>query len=160
MSSENDETQKIEVTKEAEPQRSRRRFIDYPRSARTGWRRWVPSWRLVLGSMVTLGVLGVAALALAVVVTPVPKPNDIALAQATTFYWNDGTTVLGQTGEANRTSVDLDAVPEAVQGAVIAAEDRDFYDHSGFSPVGITRAAWNNIRSEGGTQGGSTITQQ
>ncbi len=160
MSSEDDETQKIEVTKEAEPQRSRRRFIDYPRSARTGWRRWVPSWRLVLGSMVTLGVLGVAALALAVVVTPVPKPNDIALAQATTFYWNDGTTVLGQTGEANRTSVDLDAVPEAVQGAVIAAEDRDFYDHSGFSPVGITRAAWNNIRSEGGTQGGSTITQQ
>jgi membrane peptidoglycan carboxypeptidase len=160
MSSEDDDTQKIATTPAEEEPRNKRRFIDYPRGARSGWRRWVPSWRLVFGSAVALGLLGVAALALAVLFTPVPKPNDIALAQTTTFYWNDGTTVLGQTGDANRTSVELDAVPEVVRGAVIAAEDRDFFDHSGFSPVGITRAAWNNLRSEGGTQGGSTITQQ
>ena len=49
--------------------------------------------------------------------------------------------------------------PITVQHAVLAAEDRDFYDHGGFSPVGIGRAVWNNV-SGGSTQGGSTITQQ
>jgi len=42
---------------------------------------------------------------------------------------------------------------------VLAAEDRNFYNHGGISPLGITRAAINNITG-GNTQGGSTITQQ
>lgn len=139
----------------------RRRFIDYPRAGRTGVRRWLPSWRLVTGSVVLAGVLAAAALALAVVVVPVPKPNDLALAQTSTFYWNDGTTVLGRAGEANRTSIPLDSVPEEAQQAVLAAEDRDFYQHVGVSPVGIARATWNNAFGDTeGVQGGSTITQQ
>ena len=46
-----------------------------------------------------------------------------------------------------------------MQHAVLAAEDRDFYEHGGFSPTGIGRAIWNNV-SGGDLQGGSTITQQ
>lgn len=147
-----------EATPTAAPRK--RRFIDYPRAGRTGVRHWLPSWRLLLGTVVTLGLAAVAALALAVVLVPVPKPNDIALAQATTFYWNDNTTVLGRSGEANRTSVTLDKVPVDVQHAVLAAEDRSFYNHTGFSVEGIARAAWHNITGDNGTQGGSTLTQQ
>ena len=44
--------------------------------------------------------------------------------------------------------------------AVLAAEDRTFYDHGGVDPVGIVRALWANLRSESVQQGGSTITQQ
>ena len=43
--------------------------------------------------------------------------------------------------------------------AVLAAEDRGFYEHSGFDVIGIMRAMWNNLTSDG-TSGGSTITQQ
>lgn len=139
---------------------TRRRLVDYPRTGRRGVRRWLPSWKLVLGTLVTLGLLAAAGLAAAVTLVSVPKANDIALAQATTFYWNDGTTVLGRAGEANRTSVTLDQVPQDVQEAVMAAEDRDFYQHGGVSPIGIARAAWNNAFGDNGTQGGSTITQQ
>ena len=145
---------------QAPAQRRRRRLLNYPQAGRRGVRRWLPSWKLVLGTFVMLGLLAAAGLAAAVSIVSVPKPNDIALAQATTFYWNDGTTVLGRTGEANRTSVTLDQVPPGVREAVLAAEDRSFYEHAGVSPIGITRAAWNNVVGDNGTQGGSTITQQ
>ena len=46
-----------------------------------------------------------------------------------------------------------------MQHAVVAAEDRRFYEHSGFDIVGFSRAMWNNLTT-GSTQGGSTITQQ
>jgi len=44
--------------------------------------------------------------------------------------------------------------------AVLAAEDADFYRHSGIDPVGILRALWVNLTHGGIRQGGSTITQQ
>jgi penicillin-binding protein 1A len=43
---------------------------------------------------------------------------------------------------------------------VLAAEDRNFFRHSGIDPVGILRATWNDVRNRGQLQGGSTITQQ
>ena len=50
-------------------------------------------------------------------------------------------------------------VPPSLQKAVLAAEDRKFYSHGGFSPTGILRAGVNNVKG-GAQQGGSTITQQ
>jgi len=49
--------------------------------------------------------------------------------------------------------------PPLVQ-AVLAIEDRRFYDHWGIDPVGLARAFVTNIRAGGIVQGGSTITQQ
>ena len=65
--------------------------------------------------------------------------------------------VLSQDGQ--RFEVPLDEVSPIVIDALIAAEDRRFYDHTGVDPIGVTRALWHNVRN-GGTQGGSTITQQ
>ncbi len=62
--------------------------------------------------------------------------------------------------EQDRVPVRLEDVPEVMVQAVLAAEDRDFFDHGGVDPVGIARAAWADIRGGALTQGGSTITQQ
>ena len=51
-------------------------------------------------------------------------------------------------------------LPEFYLDAVIAVEDRRFYDHGAIDPIGIARAIWTNIKSFELREGGSTITQQ
>jgi membrane peptidoglycan carboxypeptidase len=89
----------------------------------------------------------------------VPQPNDLATAETSVVYYDDGKDVIGRYAEVNREIVSLDQIPEHVQLAVLAAEDRGFYENEGISPAGIVRALWNNITG-GETQGASTITQQ
>lgn len=134
-------------------------MINYPRSDKTGAGRLIPSWKLVMGSLLTVAVIGAGLFAVAVYILPVPQPNDVAIAETTKVMYADGKTEIGRIGDVRRTSVPLSDVPEDVQLAVLAAEDRSFYDHGGFSPEGISRAVWNNATG-GSTQGGSTITQQ
>ncbi|HEX2299598.1 MAG TPA: transglycosylase domain-containing protein, partial [Pseudonocardiaceae bacterium] len=92
----------------------------------------------------------------------VPSPSALAAErkQVTTIMASDGNTELGRyvPEEGNRIEVDLEQVPEHVQNAVLAAEDRSFRSNPGFDIVGIGRAAWNQLT--GGTGGGSTVTQQ
>ena len=54
----------------------------------------------------------------------------------------------------------LDEVPEVVVSAIIAMEDRDFFQHDGLNPAGIARALFQNVKGGEVSQGGSTITQQ
>jgi len=60
----------------------------------------------------------------------------------------------------DRLLVKLDEIPENLAAALVATEDRDFYQHHGISIKGIARAIWVNIREGGFVQGGSTLTQQ
>jgi penicillin-binding protein 1A len=55
---------------------------------------------------------------------------------------------------------DLDALPDYVPAAFIAIEDRRFYHHPGFDPIGMSRAMAANMRAGRVVQGGSTLTQQ
>ena len=55
---------------------------------------------------------------------------------------------------------DLEALPDYVPAAFIAIEDRRFYHHPGFDPVGMTRAMAANMKAGRVVQGGSTLTQQ
>src|SRR5256886_2187626 len=59
-----------------------------------------------------------------------------------------------------RVWVALPDLPERVQKAFIAAEDRRFYQHKGIDERGLIRAFIGNLASSGRPQGGSTITQQ
>jgi membrane peptidoglycan carboxypeptidase len=54
----------------------------------------------------------------------------------------------------------LSQVPLAVQHAVLAAEDRNFYSEPGISPTGILRALLVDLKGGDISEGGSTITQQ
>ncbi|MFL6182950.1 MAG: transglycosylase domain-containing protein, partial [Actinomycetes bacterium] len=133
--------------------------IDYPRRGRIGWRRFVPSWRQWLG-MFALGIAAVCAGFVALyLMIDVPQPNDLATAETSVVYYDDGKDVIGRYAEVNREIVTLDQIPEHVQLAILAAEDRGFYENEGISPAGIVRALWNNLTG-GETQGASTITQQ
>lgn len=119
-------------------------------------RRWL---RRTLWAILLLVALGTTVLAILLARTEVPTPNDLATSEATVVYYADGKNEIGRLGESTRRSVPLTDIPIDVQQAVLAAEDRNFYNHGGISPLGITRAAINNITG-GNTQGGSTITQQ
>ncbi len=44
--------------------------------------------------------------------------------------------------------------------AIVAVEDKRFYEHNGVDLRGIVRALWQDIRSQSVVEGGSTITQQ
>lgn len=138
---------------------AKRRLIDYPRYGKSGVRRWLPSWRLVLGTFMTLGVLGVGALVALYLTTKIPAPSDFAEAQTTTVYYADGTTKMGTFGVQNRVIVASDKISQHMKDAVVASEDRTFYQNPGIDPVGILRALYTDLRY-GTRQGGSSITQQ
>lgn len=63
-------------------------------------------------------------------------------------------------GELKGTSVDIKDLPPSLIKAVLAIEDRRFYDHPGLDVLGIARAMLVNISRGRFVQGGSTITQQ
>ncbi|MFN2504305.1 MAG: transglycosylase domain-containing protein, partial [Acidimicrobiales bacterium] len=107
------------------------------------------------------GLLGFTALAGAVwVITQIPLPSEAPLAQTTLIFDSAGQQVAELHGVENRFPVTLDQVPPVMQAAVMAAEDRKFLKHRGVDPVSIARATWADLRNQGITQGGSTITQQ
>lgn len=60
----------------------------------------------------------------------------------------------------NRVSVGLDALPDHVKNAFLAAEDARFYSHPGFDLIRIAGAALNDIKAGSYVEGASTITQQ
>ncbi len=81
--------------------------------------------------------------------------------QANTYvYASDGHTVLAiLRGSQARILVPWGAISPWVANAVVAIEDKRFYEHHGVDLRGILRAAWNDLRGRP-VQGGSTITQQ
>jgi len=106
-----------------------------------------------------LCLVGSAAVVVAFAAISIPQPNDLANAEASIIYYADGKTEMARISEINRESVPLTQIPIYVQHALLAAEDRTFYQNNGVSPTGIARALMVTLKG-GPTQGGSTITQQ
>jgi membrane peptidoglycan carboxypeptidase len=111
-------------------------------------------WGLLVAGLLAAGLLTVAYLH-----TSVPSPNEQATAQTTVILAADNKTVIAKLG-VNRTDVPLSAVPLGLQHAVLAAEDRHFYDEPAVSVTGTLRALGTDVVGGDITQGGSTITQQ
>ncbi|MEX2274774.1 MAG: transglycosylase domain-containing protein [Actinomycetota bacterium] len=77
------------------------------------------------------------------------------------IYANDGKTELATVFLTfNREYVELEEIPPQARKAVLAIEDRDFYEHRGVDAESIARAFLANLFSGNIVQGGSTITQQ
>lgn len=114
---------------------------------------------LIAGFAVFIMLAGAGVVGFTYYSTNVVMPEELPLPLSTTVYAKDGKTTLAKLGSENRTFVTINQIPEYVQHAVAAAEDRNFYRHSGVDYKGIVRAAWNNV-SNGDKQGASTITQQ
>ncbi len=67
--------------------------------------------------------------------------------------------VLAERG-LRRGHVRIDVLPGHLIKAVMATEDRRFYQHMGIDPMGLVRASYRNFAAGTAVQGGSTITQQ
>jgi penicillin-binding protein 1A len=72
----------------------------------------------------------------------------------------DGSEIAKLTGNQNRILLPEDRISPNIKAAVIAIEDRRFYQHEGVDYKGIARAFWQDVLSQSAAQGGSTITQQ
>ncbi|WP_137135339.1 PBP1A family penicillin-binding protein [Rhizobium sp. FKY42] len=68
--------------------------------------------------------------------------------------------VVGHRGIIHEDSVPIDKLPDHLVKAVLATEDRRFFDHFGIDFFGLARAMSENARAGGVVQGGSTLTQQ
>jgi penicillin-binding protein 1A len=90
----------------------------------------------------------------------IPAPDELRIPDPTVVVDAAGDEVQTFAIGAVRRNVVLGDLPEHVPQAVLAAEDRGFYSHGGFSVSGILRAAWANIRHGEVKQGASTVTQQ
>ncbi|MFE5855811.1 transglycosylase domain-containing protein [Streptomyces sp. NPDC056500] len=137
----------------------KRRFIDYPRGGKDGWRRWAPSWKLATG--VSLSVIGLMMVAggIGYALVGIPDPDKGATAQNNVYLWDDGSQMAATGGEINRQNISFEQIPLHMQNAVISAENKTFWEDEGIDPMGIGRALVNMAKG-GQTQGGSTITQQ
>ncbi|PFG34716.1 transglycosylase domain-containing protein [Sanguibacter antarcticus] len=139
---------------------SKRKFFDYPRSGKGPIHRWLPSWRVVVGTGLTVIALVVGLVLAAYASITVPKSADeFALAQASKVYYADGVTEMATYADQNREIIESEEIPEHVKQAVVASEDGSFYENSGIDPMGMARALIGNLKG-GRVTGGSTITQQ
>jgi len=82
--------------------------------------------------------------------------------QANTYvYASNGHSVLAiLRGEQARILVPSNAISPWMKHAIVAIEDKRFYEHRGVDLRGMARALWADVSHHGTVQGGSTITQQ
>jgi penicillin-binding protein 1A len=123
-------------------------------------------WRLAKWSAVAAIWFGiVAVIGIAWVAWDLPDidalaPSDaISRRQAVTLLADDGST-LAAYGDLWGKRLSVGELPKHLSQAVMAIEDRRFYDHAGVDLRGILRAAAANLRAGRVAQGGSTLTQQ
>src|SRR6476661_9649335 len=117
----------------------------------------VALWLLVAGLVGALVMAG--AFFYAYKTIDIPDPNKDFQTQTSFVYYADGKTELGTYAIQNRERIPLKEIPQKMQDAVVAAENKTFWTDKGLDPKGILRAAFSNA-SGNATQGASTITQQ
>ncbi len=124
---------------------------------------WYPrEYLLVLTFVATLGVGGVWGtwqnLCAGDACPSIAQIRTFQHEQKSKIFAIDGRQI-DEIGFESRTPVEIRALPEYVPQAVIATEDKRFYQHGGFDPIGIARAAVG-VLTFNYAGGGSTITQQ
>ena len=124
-------------------------------------------WRrafFLLGIVAVVGFAGVAWVLSRVQLPPSDPPQlqtSFICTSEVQQNCSDGNAIATLHGAVNRVEIkNLDEVPQTIQHAVLAAEDKNFFKHGGVDPVGIGRAVLADLTSGSKSQGGSTITQQ
>lgn len=122
----------------------------------------LPFRLLLLAPLAALSAASVAVGALFIYYTVVfPDPLSMrpkATGPVVRIMARDGSPIAER--GVSRAFIPLDMLPPHAADAVVAIEDRRFFEHPGLDPLGMLRAAIANLRAGRLTQGGSTITQQ
>lgn len=154
----------------------RLRGLPKSRLKRWAWRmqpqRLKEYWWSRDGAIMALKISGIGILALFILTMAVfayfrkdlKSITDISggnLGGSISYYDRTGQTLLWQDYNAvKRVPVQGNQISNYVKQATVAVEDKDFYKHRGFDIRAIVRASLSDVLHHGGTQGGSTITQQ
>jgi penicillin-binding protein 1A len=130
-----------------------------------GRRHRIRKLRLLLLLLILL-LLGFASFAFGMVTAisgqiPTCDPARIHHEVDGHIYANDNHTILATLrGSQSRILVRTDQIHPILLQAIVAVEDKRFYQHRGVDMRGIARAVWADVTSQHVVQGGSTITQQ
>jgi penicillin-binding protein 1A len=89
-----------------------------------------------------------------------PANQTRELARNSYIFAADGTLLATLRGDENRVVVGSEDIAPVVKQAIVAVEDRRFWEHRGVDIRGIARALWADVTHKELVQGGSTITQQ
>lgn len=118
---------------------------------------------LFAGAFIVLVALIAGSIELLRILQNLPHPEkitDFAQSQSTKIYDATGKVLLYEIGGEKRTVVPGDKISPFIKQAIIAAEDRNFYQHPVLDIKGTIRAVIADVLHGGFVQGGSTITQQ
>ncbi len=86
--------------------------------------------------------------------------DDYSLSESSTVYDSDGNVLATLSGSENRIWVDYSDIPENLEHALVAIEDKRFYEHKGVDWYRTVGAVFNMFLGMRDNFGGSTITQQ
>lgn len=112
--------------------------------------------------LVTLLILGGSWWVYSNIFKDLPNPTELTEKHqilTTRILDRNGNLLFRIYEDENRTPVPLSQISQHMINSTIAIEDKNFYNHQGFSIKGIARAIWTNL-SKDRVEGGSTITQQ
>lgn len=112
----------------------------------------------VVGSLSVLALVGIAAALIYPALPSLEALTDYHPKLPLRVYSEDGY-LIGEFGEERRAYIKIEDVPKNMTDAVLAIEDRRFYQHSGVDVKGILRAIKNNVTGVS-HEGASTITMQ
>ncbi|HEY2937756.1 MAG TPA: PBP1A family penicillin-binding protein [Gaiellaceae bacterium] len=137
-----------------------------PESAPPKRRRRIRKLRLLV-LLAVLGVLGLVSFTYGMITAiasqiPALEPARQQHLQVNgIIYASDGHRVLAiLRGSQSRVLVETGEIAPIMRQAIVAIEDKRFYEHRGIDVRGMARALWADITQRGAVQGGSTITQQ
>src|ERR687885_210679 len=120
---------------------------------------------LSLGLLCVAGLIGVGSvvgwvISVANSAPPLDTSKPIELGATSRVYAADGTRLGFIQANELRTPVSSDEIPQNIKNAIVAVEDRRFYEHQGVDFEGIVRAGVKNLENRHEIQGGSTLTMQ
>ena len=118
--------------------------------------------KIALCVILAIALVGIIYVAVVIINAPKIQTDNIysMLSQSSVLYDDEGEVIDTAYGDQNRTIVEINQIPEHVQNAFIALEDKTFRTHSGFNIIRIFGAIKDSIFGGGQISGTSTITQQ
>lgn len=121
-------------------------------------------WQLLLLTMLAAGfclaaLIGLAGLLIYPDLPSLDSITDYHPKIPLRVYTEDGF-LIGEFGEERRAFVKLADVPAQMKNAILATEDKRFYEHGGIDTIGVLRAAITNVGNGSAREGASTITMQ
>src|SRR5262245_39386434 len=137
------------------------RFSDFmDRFHVAGWRRW-----LLIEPFSEAATFGACGLVLMLTLASpafldTADPDWLRKSEIAVVFLDRYGNEVGSRGVKQNDSLQLEDMPDHLLKAVLATEDRRFYDHFGIDVPGTIRAVVTNARAGGVRQGGSSITQQ